>query len=82
MGQARYRARSGTRTVRSYNSGLGTNVTGNAMQKGEQARGKSPSPEETANGWDLQSDTEEKKEGLVETSSSKEAFWQSELFRA
>ena len=82
MGQARYRARFGTRTVRSYGSGLATNVTGCYTKKGDQARGKSPSPEQTAMAGTCEAIPKKSKEGQVENASSKEAFWQSELFRA
>jgi hypothetical protein len=51
-------------------------------KKGIQARGEVTITGADDNGWDPRSDTEEKKEGQVENASSKEAFWQSELFRA
>jgi hypothetical protein len=71
------------------------------MQKGDHARGKSPSPEQTATAGTCEvkldqhighqvtvtgtasheTKAEEKKEGQVENASSKEGFWQSELFR-
>lgn len=102
--QARYRARFGTRTVRSDGSGSATNVTGCYAKRGSSA-GEVTITGADGNGWDLRSDTvkldphighqvtvtgtashetkaEEKKEGQVENASSKEGFWQSELFRA
>jgi len=54
--QARYRARFGTRTVRSDGSGSATNVTGCNTKRGSSA-GEVTITGADGNGWDLRSDT-------------------------